>query len=125
MGLTSWNNFVQLYINKQVGEVTKDPHEDATSQDFIGVINEEYKRRKEKAPECSYITQGPSPYKQKFATAFPASNQPVILTSKQLLEDQFQTRQCTHCGHLVEKCWQFKPQCSYCGLFGHEEKVCC
>ena len=83
----SWDNFIQPYVNKRVGEESKDPREDTSSQDFIGVINEEYKRRKgitdaEKTAEHSYVTQWASFQKCKYGTAFSAPNQSVASTSK-------------------------------------------
>ena len=108
----SWDNFMDLYINI----TTEDPITEYTdhrqlvsSQQFMGIIKEEYQGR----IRCKAETQDSNNHTY-YLSRFNGS------TSK--------GKHCKHCGmsnHNTEDCrWLGSPKCGSCGRFGHESANC-
>src|SRR5882762_748190 len=109
----SWDNFTDPYINI----TTEDPITEYTdhrqlvsSQQFMGIIKEEYQRRVRRKAE----TQDSNGHLTYYSTRFGGT------TSK--------GKHCKHCGmsnHNTEDCrWLGSPKCGSCGRFGHESADC-
>jgi hypothetical protein len=111
----SWDNFTDPYINittdDPITEYT-DHRQLVSSQQFMGIIKEEYQRRVRRRGETqdsnehTYYASRPSGSASKGKTA----------------------RHCKHCGmsnHYTEDCrWLGSSKCGKCGRFGHDSADC-
>ena len=120
----SWDTFTEPYVGRRVGVKETDPKKLIHSQEFIGIVKEEYLRRKSRSE------------REKSDQTYYSQNRPM--NGKRSLEDRLQDRpsgsksysgpSCQNCGHPshdTPNCWWLgKPKCNKCGFFGHLEKDC-
>jgi hypothetical protein len=108
---SSWDNFTDPYINittdDPITEYT-DHRKIVSSQQFMGIIKEEYQRRVRRKAETQESVN------------YTSSSSHTGKTSKK--------KQCKHCGksnHNTEDCrWLGASKCAACGRFGHESINC-
>ena len=119
----SWDTFTEPYVGRRVGVKETNPKKLIHSQEFIGIIKEEYLQRKSRSE------------REKSDQTYYSQNHP---SGKRSLEDRLQDRpsgsksysgpSCRNCGHPshdTKDCWWLgKPKCNKCGFFGHLEKDC-
>jgi gag-polypeptide of LTR copia-type len=110
---TSWDNFTDPYINI----TTEDPITEYTdhrqlvsSQQFMGIIKEEYQRRVRRKAET------------------PDSNGHTTYYSSRFGGNTSKGKHCKHCGmsnHNIKDCrWLGSLRCGSCGRFRHESANC-
>ena len=112
----SWDIFTDPYVGRRKGTVETDPKKLTSSQEFIGIIEEEYIRRKarnEDEPRVgnqTYYSQPTNLYNQQ-----PLVDRVRPSTSKDVL-----CHNCGHKTHVTDNCkWLGQPKCTKCGWFGH------
>jgi hypothetical protein len=110
---SSWDNFTDPYINittdDPITEYT-DHRKLVSSQQFMGIIKEEYLRRVRRKAE----TQDSNHHANFYITS--SNGTPS------------KAKHCKHCGrsnHITDDCrWLGFPKCGTCGRFGHESADC-
>jgi hypothetical protein len=110
---SSWDNFTDPYINittdDPITEYT-DHRKLVSSQQFMGIIKEEYLRRVRRKAE----TQD-SNHRANF----------YIMSSNGSASKTKRCKQCGRSNHITDNCrWLGSPKCSICGRFGHESADC-
>ena len=108
---SSWDNFTDPYINITTNEtITKytDHRKLINSQEFMGLIKEEYQRRIRRRGESQNVT-----------------NQAVGPTHYSKSKSRKGCKHCGHTNHNTEDCrWLGAAKCCSCGKFGHESADC-
>ena len=111
---SSWDVFTEPYVGRRVGVVEQDPKKLASSQEFIGILKEEYMKRKERNGNT-----------QKVYYTNNNSNNQKNRTRGQRKPTGMLCRNCKHDSHNTDDCrWLGKPQCSKCNWFGHVDADC-
>ena len=112
----SWDTFTEDYMGRRTDVEETNPKKLMPSQQFIGIIREEYLRRTERANDESinFATQ-----KSRYATPKPNLAQRIGNSNKW----------CSHCkrpNHNDADCLFLNnaPLCNFCQLKGHLEKNC-
>ena len=106
----SWDTFTESYVGGRKGVTETDPKKLMGSQQFIGILKEEYLQRQLRADKGEIINQAFIPKRslQNRINSGPSTNG---------------DKQCKHCGmknHNTIDCKHLgKSKCSKCGKFGH------
>jgi gag-polypeptide of LTR copia-type len=107
----SWDTFMEPYVCICKGVDKNDPKKTISSQEFIGILKEEYIQR-----------QGCSGRTLKESTS--QANAPHCSLAQQLSSDLY----CTHChlyNYTVANCRNIgKEPCNICHRYGHDEATC-
>jgi gag-polypeptide of LTR copia-type len=107
----SWDTFMEPYVGVRKGVDKNDPKKTVSSQEFIGILKEEYIRR-----------QGRSGKTLEESTS--QANAPCRNLAQRLSGDLY----CTHChlhNHTVANCGNIgKEPCNICHRYGHNEATC-
>jgi hypothetical protein len=110
---SSWDPITDPYVGRRKGETVTDPKKKASSQEMMGAIKEEYRRRQARDEESSIPHAF---YSQPKNRSRPSLNARI--------GDKVVTKKCGTCGytnHKTEDCRRRK--CSICGL-GHKTEDC-
>jgi hypothetical protein len=116
----SWDTFTEDYVGRRTDIVEINPKKLMNSQEFIGIIREEYRRRTGREEESTNLAiQKPRFKPPKPNLAQRISNNTSNSTQKW----------CSHCkrkNHNDADCHFLNdtPPCSFCGLKGHTDKTC-
>ena len=113
----SWDIFTEPYVGRRVGVIEADPKKLTSSQEFIGILKEEYKKRKERndGVQKTYYT---NPYNNKQKNR--NNNQSSAKRIQPKMDGGMLCRNCGHDSHITDNCrWLGQPKCSKCGWFGH------
>src|ERR1700678_1646267 len=109
----SWDTFTRPYISIRKGD-SDDPKLKVTSQELIGVIKEEYTRRKQRAGKLS---------KEETTQQMTSGGKPSLLGRMSTNSDP-----CSTCGlnnHVTNNCkWKGQDKCGICHRFGHATEEC-
>ena len=111
----SWDHFTESYVSGRKGIVENDPKKNIRSQEFIGILKEEYLRRKVRANNVGSTNQVIAPRRFKPSTKRIPSGRSNMF--------------CTYCkrdNHNVQDCRVLKRQmkCEHCKKKGHQKKDC-
>jgi len=111
----SWDHFTESYVSGRKGIVENDPKKNIRSQEFIGILKEEYLRRKVRANNVGSTNQVIAPRRFKPSTKRIPSRRSNMF--------------CTYCkrdNHNVQDCRVLKRQmkCEHCKKKGHQKKDC-
>ena len=109
----SWDAFTEPYVGRRIGTVENDPKKLMSSQEFIGILKEEYLKRKNRNGTTT---------QQTFYTN-PTTNNKKSLASRLQSSDKSNSVHCNNCkqnNHKTDDCrWLGQPQCNKCKWFGH------
>jgi transposase InsO family protein len=110
----SWDTFTESYVGGRKGMTEIDPKKLMGSQQFIGILKEEYQQKQLRA--------GKSEVNQAYTPKRSLQNR---LTSKPGTSSD---ASCKHCGrnnHMTIDCKHLgKSKCAICGKFGHTDDKC-
>ena len=111
----SWDTFTESYVGGRKGITEIDPKKLMGSQQFIGILKEEYLQRQLRAEKGEMVNQSFIPKR---------SLQNRINTKNHTNSDQ-NCKQCGRNNHTTENCKHLgKSKCSLCGKFGHTGEKC-
>jgi hypothetical protein len=116
----SWDTFTEPYVGRRVGIVEVDPKKLSSSQQFIGILKEEYIKRKERTDngQKTYHVGSTNNGKGK------NGSQPLM----HRIQDKGTGMLCRNCGHnthTTDNCrWLGQPKCNKCNWFGHVGAEC-
>jgi gag-polypeptide of LTR copia-type len=123
----SWDAFTESYVGGRKGAVETDERKLMKSQEFIGILKEEYQRREDRTKQSESTSQ----VIQKSNLAKRIGNRSGQSTSRAAQNTPRAgdaTQSCTHCGknnHTTDNCiFLGKTKCSICGKFSHATKNC-
>lgn len=118
----SWDAFAEPYVGRRRGIIETDPKKLMSSQQFIGIIKEEYSRRKARKENGGIQSTTQIYYSQ--------ANNKCSLADKRLLADRITPQisvnnssgmLCRNCGlrnHITDDCrWLGKSKCEKCNRF--------
>ena len=121
----SWDTFTESYVGRRVGIVETDLKKLIHSQEFVGIIKEEYLWRKSRT-EREKLDQ--TYYSQSQSTDEKHTLEDCLTDPPKASGSKYSGPTCRNCGHpshAIKKCWWLgKPKCNKCGYFGHLEKDC-
>jgi hypothetical protein len=120
---SSWDIFTESYIGGQKGQVEKDPKKLMSSQEFIGIIKEEYGRRK----GCTAGIQMESTSQANVhqTSLFKHIGVPSSSTNGTPNARCMFCKQCGRQNHVMSDCMYLgADKCNECGRFGHLTKHC-
>jgi len=115
----SWDAFTEPYVGRRVGVAEQDPKKLASSQEFIGILKEEFMKRKERNGNVqqTYFTNSNNKSKRNKDSKSQGHGQrkPTGMLC----------RNCKHDSHITDDCkWLGQPQCNKCDWFGHTGADC-
>ena len=114
----SWDTFTESYVGGRKGMTEIDPKKLMGSQQFIGILKEEYLQRQLRSQKGESINQVFVPKRSLRSR--------INTKSDQIDEDD--DRPCRQCGidnHTTLRCRHLgKSKCSNCGKFGHTGDKC-
>src|ERR1700735_707137 len=119
----SWDVFTTPYVGGHVDETpgVTDTRQKVNTQEFIGIIKEEYIRRKERGNMTTHTN-----YQASSNSQF---QQPLVNRLKDRIHqndnDNNRCRNCNLIGHRTNDCkWLGQIRCRECNWFGHKAKDC-
>ena len=131
----SWDAFTEPYVGRRQGTIETDPKKLTSSQEFIGIIKEEYGRRKTR--KNSTTTPKPTSSSTYYANPRPPYSQPSSQSGNRTLAERIDSttpatvvsgafcRNCRQNNHTTDNCrWLGQPKCNKCGWFGHIGSKC-
>ena len=115
----SWDTFTEPYVGRRKGLIEVDPKKLMGSQQFIGILKEEYIQRQLRTEETvNYVTPNRS-LQNRLTSSKPSkgntSNTDTGMYCKHCGRKNHNTPDCNHLG---------KSKCSFCGKFGHTDDKC-
>ena len=111
----SWDTFTESYVGGRKGMTETDPKKLMGSQQFIGILMEEYLQRQQRS-------NGTETVNQIFNNKRSLQNR---LTSKSETNSDMHCKQCGRKNHNTVDCIHLgKSKCSGCGKFGHTGDKC-
>jgi Zinc knuckle len=112
----SWDIFTDPYMGSQPGTRAEvDTRGSVQTQEFIGIIKEEYLQRKTRADTTI----------QHHSYQSSQSKQSLANQLKEPGNSSLRCRNCNLIGHLTDDCkWLGQIKCRECGWFGHMAKDC-
>jgi hypothetical protein len=114
---TSWDDFTAPYIRRDRNN--NDPLKNISSQEFIGIINQEYELRTTRRAE--EIRNPPKGEKNQPSLANRISDAP----SNNNARPKRHCKKCDRDGHYTSQCrFIGKTRCLKCNRFGHESATC-
>jgi len=119
----SWDAFTKAYVGGQAAIIDTDPKQHLGSQQLIGILKEEYIRRKNRKGEVTHSTFTSNhsfhPKPSLANCISPPSTHP-----KHSPNGLF-CKYCKMTNHTIDECRnQGKPKCGQCGKPGHLQKDC-
>ena len=128
----SWDTFTDPYVGRRKGTPETDPKKLTSSQEFIGIIKEEYIRCKarndaEPISNQTYTTKQHSDDHQTLYSHAPSnpSHRPLADRIQDGSSNGLACRNCGHTTHITDNCrWLGQPKCNKCGWFGHLGTKC-
>ncbi|KAJ3558592.1 hypothetical protein NP233_g11481 [Leucocoprinus birnbaumii] len=121
----SWDSFTDQYLSS--GRISEsDPKRKISSQEFLGVLREEWTHQQTRNKESIYVIH--KPHMQKSFIQKPVSKTPS-LASQLASTPAKSAKSCENCGrksHNTTECWWYgKEKCNKCGFFaGNHRKEC-
>ena len=130
----SWDAFTEPYVGRRQGTIETDPKKLTSSQEFIGIIKEEYGRRKNRkdtaktSNSSTYYANTRSTYSSNQSSNRPLSDRihsaPNPAMPATVASGTF-CRNCRQDTHTTDNCkWLGQPKCNKCGWFGHIAAKC-
>ena len=115
----SWDTFTEPYVGRRKGLIEVDPKKLMGSQQFIGILKEEYIQRQLCTEETvNYVTPNGS-LQNRLTSSKPSkgntSNTDTGMYCKHCGRKNHNTPDCNHLG---------KSKCSFCRKFGHTDDKC-
>jgi len=123
----SWDQFTDQFIASQLDFVDTDPRKHIDTQQFIGIIKQEHKRRQSRKPAASKLPEQAMYIHRRDNAKLPlasrisgnAHNQRRSPPSKKYCNT------CQRTNHWTSQCrFAGKPKCEECGRFGHTSDKC-
>ncbi len=124
----SWDAFTEPYVGRRQGITETDPKKLTSSQEFIGIIKEEYGRRKTRkdsttiakpTTSSTYYSNTHSSNKRSLTERIQDPTTPANVSSGTFC------RNCRQNTHTTDNCkWLGQPKCNKCGWFGHIGSKC-
>jgi len=111
----SWDTFTESYVGGRKGVTETDPKKLMGSQQFIGILKEEYIQRQLRAEKGEMTNQAFIPKRSLQNRITSKSNTNSGMSCKQCGRNNHNTIDCKHLG---------KSKCSLCGKFGHTSEKC-
>ena len=122
----SWDQFTEPYVGGHVGVKDPNPKKQLTSQQFIGILKEEYLRCLTRNCKEGATNQASASH----ITSSKADQEHENITCKHCGKHGHQAANCIYLGkskcqdcrkfHATKECWK----CNKCGLRGHLSKDC-
>ena len=118
----SWDVFTESYVSGRQGEVVTDTKKLVLSQEFIGILKEEYANRQSrevKSESTNQVFARPGSLAKRIGA-------PQYKAKKKLnTAEKMYCRQCTRRNHNTANCLYLgQDKCDECGRFGHLAKHC-
>ena len=108
---SSWDTFTEPYVGRRIGTIETDPKKLTSSQQFIGILKEEYLKRKDRNLTSSATT---STY------TLNTNIRPLADRIQSKISSGMRCRNCNMTNHVTDDCkWLGQPKCEKCGWFGH------
>ena len=134
---SSWDTFTEPYIGRCQGTIETDTKKLTSSQEFIGIIKEEYGRRKNRmdtGPSTKtlsssiYYSNVHSPHSTVQSSNCPLADcihpTPAPTMPATIAFGTFCCN-CRQSTHTTDNCkWLVQPKCNKCGWFGHIAAKC-
>jgi len=123
----SWDQYTDQFVAGQLDFVDTDPKKHINTQQFIGILKQEYERWQSCKPgatkpiDQAMLAHGRDNAKPPLASRITGNtyNQNCAASS------QMYCRICKRTNHYASKCrFKGKPKCRNCGMFGHETSKC-
>ena len=111
----SWDTFTEAYVGGRKGVTETDPKKKMGSQQFIGILKEEYIQRELRADKGEIVNQAFIPKRSLQNRLTTNSGTNSNMHCKHCGRDNHNTTDCKHLG---------KSKCSICGKFGHTADKC-
>jgi hypothetical protein len=119
----SWDTFTEPYVGGQKGDYENDPKKRMKSQQFIGILKEEYLRRQARSKKTENTSQVMNIDVNQSKTFKPSLANRIATSSKN--ETFMQCKQCGRRNHNTSDCIHLgKSKCDECGKFGHTSENC-
>jgi hypothetical protein len=116
----TWDIFTEPYIGGRIGTVESDPKKLMSSQECIGILKEEYIRRKNRGETTQYAHYTNTGNNNR--SPRPLANR--IQNPKMASTGMF-CNNCQQTSHITDDCkWLGKPRCGKCTWFGHMDSDC-
>ena len=117
----SWDFFTDPYVQDRGDTASKDPKTMIPSQEFIGIIKEEFLRRKNRSETTASH--------HSYQTTSQSNHKPLINRLKDpnqtQVDNSLHCRNCNLTGHCTDNCkWLGQVRCRKCNWFGHMAKDC-
>ena len=111
----TWDIFTEPYVGGHIGTVESDPKKLMSSQEFIGILKEEYIQRKNRGETTQYAHYTNTGNNNR--SPRPLANR--IQNPKMASTGMF-CNNCQQTSHITDDCkWLGKPRCGKCTWFGH------
>jgi hypothetical protein len=124
----SWDVFTESYVGGRKGAAETDEKKLMKSQEFIGILKEEYQRREDRAKQSESVNQAMQKKPNLAGRIGNCQGQSTSHTAQNTPHAGETTAGCTHCGknnHATDNCiFLGKTKCSICGKFSHSTKNC-
>jgi hypothetical protein len=111
----SWDSFTESYVGGRKGVIETDPKKLMGSQQFIGILKEEYTQRELRSEKGETSNQG---FTQKRSLQNRLSSKPTTNSDMHCKQCGLNNHNTTDCIHLS------KSKCSNCDKFGHTGDKC-
>ncbi len=119
---SSWDVFTEPYVRRQVGVVEKDPKKLTSSQEFIGILKEEYMKRNDRNGNAHQVYHMNAKGNNNFGNH---KNRTLARAQGQNKSTGMLCRNCKLTSHSTDDCkWLGKPLCDKCNWFGHVAANC-
>jgi len=117
----AWDVFTEPYVGRHKGAIENDPKKLSSSQEFIGIIKEEYTGRKSSKPTDITMQVSYAPNNSN-NTSQPLANRISEPKKHSSSNEGMQCRNCGFTNHITDNCkWLGMAKCGKCGWFGHSD----
>ena len=121
---SSWDVFTKPYVGRWVGVAEKDPKKLTSSQEFIGILKEEYMKRKDRNGNTQQVYHMNTKAKNNFG-----NQKNYTLGACAQGQNKTTGMLCCNCkltSHVTDDYkWLGQPLCDECNWFGHVGADCC
>jgi gag-polypeptide of LTR copia-type len=122
----SWDQFTDQFVAGQLDFVDTDPRKHIDSQQFIGILKQEYERRQSRNPGAiRFSKQALFSQNGRRDNARPSLHSRITGTTYNQDPPSLFCKICERTNHTVVNCrFKGKPKCGQCGKFGHTTDKC-